>query len=70
MARAAILAHASAHHVPARIIAVDAIPYTRNGKKAELAVRAAIHGEPVTNIASLANPESLAHYTSLPALQR
>jgi acetoacetyl-CoA synthetase len=68
--RAAILTHASAHHVPARIVAVRAIPYTRNGKKAELAVRAAIHGEPVTNIASLANPESLAHYTSLPALQR
>lgn len=68
--RAAIQSHASVHHVPARIVAVPAIPYTRNGKKAELAVRAAIHGEAVVNIASLANPDSLAHYAALPALKR
>jgi acetoacetyl-CoA synthetase len=68
--RQAILAGASAHHVPARIVAVPAIPHTRNGKKAELAVRAVIHGEPVTNAASLANPEALAHYRDLPALRR
>jgi acetoacetyl-CoA synthetase len=68
--RQAILAGASAHHVPARIVAVPAIPHTKNGKKAELAVRAVIHGEPVTNAASLANPEALAHYRDLPALRR
>lgn len=68
--RVAILVHSSPHHVPARIIAVPAIPYTRNGKKAELAVRAAIHGEPVVNAAALANPEALAHYAALPELVR
>jgi len=68
--RSTILSNTSPHHVPARIIAVPAIPHTKNGKKAELAVRAAIHGEPVTNTASLANPEALAHYQSLPALRR
>jgi acetoacetyl-CoA synthetase len=68
--RQAILAGTSAHHVPARIIAVAAIPHTRNGKKAELAVRAVIHGEPVTNAASLANPEALDHYRDLAALRR
>jgi acetoacetyl-CoA synthetase len=68
--RSTILAGTSPHHVPARIIAVPAIPHTRTGKKAELAVRAAIHGEPVANAAALANPESLAHYQGIPALRR
>jgi acetoacetyl-CoA synthetase len=68
--RSAILASSSPHHVPARIVAVPAIPHTRTGKKAELAVRAAIHGEPVTNAAALANPEALDHYRDLPALRR
>lgn len=68
--RVAILGHSSPHHVPARIIAVPAIPYTRNGKKAELAVRAAIHGELVVNAVALANPEALAHYAALPELMR
>ncbi len=68
--RSTILAGTSPHHVPARIVAVPAIPYTRTGKKAELAARAAVHGEPVANAAALANPESLDHYHSLPALRR
>ena len=46
------------------------IPYTRSGKKAELAVRDAVHGDPVKNAAALANPEALAHYRALDALQR
>jgi acetoacetyl-CoA synthetase len=68
--RATILAGTSAHHVPARIVAVPAIPHTKTGKKAELAVRAAIHGEQVTNLAALANPESLDHYRDRPELRR
>lgn len=68
--RSTILAGTSPHHVPARIIAVPAIPYTRSGKKAELAVRSVIHGAPAGNAASLANPEALDHYQSLPALRR
>ncbi len=68
--RAAILAGTSPHHVPARIVAVPAIPRTRTGKKAELAVRAAVHGEPVAGAASLENPEALEHYRGLSALRR
>jgi acetoacetyl-CoA synthetase len=68
--RGAILTGTSPHHVPARIVAVPAIPYTRTGKKAEIAARAAVHGEPVAGAASLANPEALEHYRGLPPLRR
>ena len=46
-------------HVPAKILQVDDLPRTRNGKLAELAVRAILHGEPVPNRTALANPEAL-----------
>ncbi len=68
--RTAILRNTSPHHVPARIVAVADIPYTRSGKKAEIAVRQMIHGEPVTSAGALANPESLELYRALPALGR
>jgi acetoacetyl-CoA synthetase len=47
------------------VIAVRDIPYTRSGKKVELAVTNAIHGEPVTNLAALANPEAMDEYFAL-----
>ncbi len=56
-------------HVPAKIIAVDGIPYTINMKKVEKAVRNVIHNEPVPNIDALANPESLKLYKNLKELQ-
>jgi acetoacetyl-CoA synthetase len=68
--RSTILQATSAHHVPARIVAVPAIPYTKTGKKAEIAVRQAIHGEAIANTGALGNPESLEHYRSLVALRR
>jgi acetoacetyl-CoA synthetase len=46
-------------HVPAKILQVADLPRTRNGKLAELAVRAILHGELVSNRAALANPEAL-----------
>jgi acetoacetyl-CoA synthetase len=46
-------------HVPANILQVADLPRTRNGKLAELAVRAIVHGELVSNRAALANPEVL-----------
>lgn len=49
-------------HVPAAIVAVDDIPYTRSGKKLEIAVTQAIHGEPIQNVGAIANPESLAPF--------
>jgi len=56
-------------HVPAKIIAIDDIPYTLNGKKVEIAVTKIIHGEDVTNRDALANPESLDLYKNIPELQ-
>ena len=55
-------------HVPAKIVAVDDIPYTLNGKKVEIAVTKIIHGEDVTNRDALANPESLDLYKNIPEL--
>lgn len=55
----AIRRHASPRHVPGRIKAVPAIPVTRNGKKAELAVRRVMDGDHVPNLDALANPECL-----------
>ncbi|MBM3301811.1 MAG: hypothetical protein FJY85_17905 [Deltaproteobacteria bacterium] len=58
----------SPRHVPAKIIPVTEIPYTRNMKKVELAVKKVIHGEPVLNREALENPESLELYRNIPEL--
>ena len=68
--KTAIRTSTTPRHVPARIIAVDDIPYTINMKKVELAVRNVIHGRPVTNRDALANPLALDLYADLPELQR
>lgn len=60
--------HASPRHVPAKIIAVPDIPRTLSGKLVEVAVRNAVQGEPIQNIQSLANPESLAYFKNRPEL--
>ncbi|MFI4918148.1 MAG: acetoacetate--CoA ligase [Legionellales bacterium] len=51
--------NASPRHVPAKIIQVTDIPRTMNGKIVEIAVRQAVHGQAVTNLQSLANPQAL-----------
>jgi len=56
-------------HVPAKIIAIDDIPYTINMKKVELAVKNIIEGRPVTNRDALANPQALELYRDLPELK-
>jgi acetoacetyl-CoA synthetase len=60
--------HASPHHVPWRIVQVADIPRTISGKISELAVRAVVHGEPVSNTAALANPAALELFAGLPEL--
>jgi len=60
--RAAIRAEETPRHVPARVVAVPAIPRTISGKITELAVRRVIHGQEVPNREALANPEVLAHF--------
>ncbi len=60
--RAAIRAHATPRHVPARIAQVRDIPRTKSGKIVELAVREVVHGRPVKNLEALANPEALEEF--------
>ena len=60
--RARIRAGASPRHVPARVVQVADIPRTKSGKIVELAVRSIVHGETVSNIEALANPEALEHF--------
>lgn len=59
----------SAHHVPAKIIVVNDIPRTANGKISEISVKKAINGEKIDNLAALANPECLQQFFSLQELQ-
>ena len=61
--------YASPRHVPAKIIEVDDIPYTLNGKKVEIAVTKIVHGEDVTNKDALANPECLEQFKNIKELQ-
>ena len=63
--REAIRRNTSPHHVPRRVHQVADIPRTISGKIAELAVREAIHGRPVSNTDALANPSSLDEYRAL-----
>jgi len=49
-------------HVPAEVATISDIPYTRSGKKMELAVTRLINGRELTNIEAIANPESLTEY--------
>ncbi|WP_347491134.1 acetoacetate--CoA ligase [Desulfoscipio sp. XC116] len=67
--RTTIRENTTPRHVPARIIAVDDIPYTISGKKVELAVRNIIHNEPVENRDALADPTVLDLYKDLAELQ-
>ena len=67
--RAVIRSNTTPRHVPAKIVAVPAIPRTRSGKIVELAVRSVVHGEAVRNTESLANPEALEYFRNLPELK-
>ncbi|MES1991859.1 MAG: acetoacetate--CoA ligase [Pseudomonadota bacterium] len=67
--RARIREGASPRHVPAKIVSVADIPRTKSGKITELAVRDVVHGRVVKNVEALANPEALALFKDLPALQ-
>lgn len=49
-------------HVPAKVIQVQELPKTNNGKLAEIAVRQVIHGQEVKNKESLINPKSLEQF--------
>jgi len=67
--RQTIRTNASPRHVPAKILATPAVPYTLNMKKVELAVKKIIEGKPVLNRDALGNPEALDYYADLKELQ-
>ena len=67
--KAEIRSNATPRHVPAKVIAVDDIPRTHSGKITELAVRDVVHGRPVKNAESLANPESLKYFEDIEQLR-
>jgi acetoacetyl-CoA synthetase len=58
----------SPRHVPSKIIAVDEIPKTKNGKIVELAVKNTIEGKKIKNKEALANPKILEQYKNLKEL--
>lgn len=60
--RQTIRTHASPRHVPSKILQVTDIPRTISGKLVEIAVRQAVHGEPIPNVHSLANPHALDYF--------
>jgi len=60
--KAIIKEHNSPRHVPREVYQVNGIPYTRSGKKMELAITRLINGRPITNKEAVANPECLAQY--------
>jgi len=67
--RTSIRTNCSPRHVPAKVIAIDDIPYTISGKKVELAVRKMIHDEAVLNRDALRNPGALDLYRNLDELK-
>ena len=60
--------NASPRHVPTKIISVEDIPRTKNGKIVELAVKNVIEGNKIKNQEALANPEVLENYKNLKEL--
>ncbi|MCH7854446.1 MAG: acetoacetate--CoA ligase [Proteobacteria bacterium] len=66
--RKVIRSNATPRHVPAKIIQVPEIPRTISGKIVELAVRSAVHGDPVRNTDALANPDALKYFRDIPEL--
>jgi len=61
--------NASPRHVPEKIIVVNDIPRTKNGKIVELAVKNVIEGKEIKNKEALANPEVLGQFKDLKELR-
>ena len=67
--KAQIRINASPRHVPSKILKVNDIPRTKNGKIVELAVKNIIEGNEIKNKEALSNPEILNDFKNLPELQ-
>jgi acetoacetyl-CoA synthetase len=57
-----IKSNTTPRHVPKEIKQVKGIPYTRSGKKMELAINRILNGKKLTNLEAVANPECLKEY--------
>ena len=64
-----IKSNCTPRHIPSKIIPIEDIPYTINGKKVEIAVKKIINGEEVTNLSSICNPKSLMQYQDIKELR-
>ena len=64
-----IRTNASPRHVPSKIINVNDIPRTKNGKIVELAVKNIIEGNEIKNKEALANPETLNEFKNINELK-
>ena len=64
-----IRTNASPRHVPSKIITVNDIPRTKNGKIVELAVKNIIEGNEIKNKEALANPEILNEFKNINELK-
>ncbi len=64
-----IKTNASPRHVPTKILNVNDIPRTKNGKIVELAVKNIIEGNEVKNKEALANPEILNEFKNFKELK-
>ena len=60
---------ASPRHVPAKIISVQDVPRTKNGKIVELIVKDLIDGNEINNKEALANPEVLDNFKDIKELK-
>jgi len=58
----------SPRHVPDKVIPINDIPRTKNGKIVELAVKNILEGNVIKNKEALANPEVLEQYKNLKEL--
>ena len=57
----------SPKHIPSKMIQVQDIPKTKNGKIVELTVKKIMNNEAVLNLNSLVNPECLLEYKKIAA---
>ena len=61
--------YASPRHVPNKLIQIEDIPRTKNGKIVELSVKNIIEGNKIKNIEAISNPEILKNFENIKELK-
>ncbi len=57
----------SPRHVPSQVVRVSKIPYTRSGKKVEVAIQKILAGKTVTSQSALVDPSALDDFLAFQA---